>query len=201
MLKGHWIPWDRTDLLLKHRGSSAQQRPRHKHVSVAHSVLITLPLKPKHFPSRFPIRSWRTAGRHGEPCLPQRLAPLRSLARSAPVDVYADSLPPERRASIASLRGEPGSFLQFVFAPIKASLRAERGEPCKFSSCGGAVSCRSSDRSWWRTELDLSRGKSFEDHHRSATTWATPKRVRFLGGGFWLDLRRKCAQCCEAKRQ
>jgi hypothetical protein len=72
----------------------------------------------------------------------------------------------------------------------------------EFASCGGAVSCRSCDQPWWRTELDLSCGKSFDHGHRSATLGATPKRVRFLGGGwFWFDGGRNGAQCWEAKRQ
>jgi hypothetical protein len=76
---------------------------------------------------------------------------------------------------------------------------AERGEPCRVCELWGAVSCRSSDPQWWRTELDLSSGKSFDDRHRSATLGATPKRLRFLGGGgLWFDLRRNCAQCCPA---
>lgn len=36
------------------------------------------------------------------------------------------------------------------------------------SSCGRAVSCGSSDPQWWRTELELSSGESFDDRHRSA---------------------------------
>src|SRR5260370_15741844 len=68
----------------------------------------------------------------------------------------------------------------------------------EFSSCGRAVSCCSRDQQWWRTELDLSSGESFDDRHRSAAVGATPKRVRFLDGGFWFDLRWNCAQHCEA---
>ena len=69
------------------------------------------------------------------------------------------------------------------------------------SSCGPVVSCGSSDQRW-RAELELSSGKSFDDHHRSAALGAKPKRVRFMGGGgFCFDLRWNCAQCCEAKRQ
>jgi hypothetical protein len=53
-----------------------------------------------------------------------------------------------------------------------------------------------------RTELELSRSKSFEDRHRSATLGAKPRRVRFLGGGgFRFYLGWNYAQCCEAKRQ
>src|SRR6266851_1387676 len=59
----------------------------------------------------------------------------------------------------------------------------------KFWSCGRGVSCGSSDQLRWRTELDLSSGKSFDDRHRSATLGAAPKRVRFLSGGsFWFGL-------------
>jgi hypothetical protein len=76
---------------------------------------------------------------------------------------------------------------------------AERGEPCRVCELWGAVSCRSSDPQWWRTELDLSSSKSFDDRHRSTTLRTTPKRFRLLGGGgFWFDLRRNCAQCCQA---
>ena len=71
----------------------------------------------------------------------------------------------------------------------------------EFSSCGRAVSWRSSEQPRWRTELELSGGKSFDDRHGSATLGATPKRVRFLGGGFWFDLRWNYAQCNEAQRQ
>ena len=48
--------------------------------------------------------------------------------------------------------------------------------------CGRMMSC-SGDQERWRTKLELSSGKSFDDRHRSATLGATPKRVRFLGGG------------------
>ena len=64
----------------------------------------------------------------------------------------------------------------------------------EFASCGRAVSCGSIEQPWWRTELDLSSSKSFDDRHRSATLWATPKRVRFVGGGgLWFGLGWSCA--------
>ena len=63
------------------------------------------------------------------------------------------------------------------------------GNRAEVSSCGRGVSFRSSDQQGWRTELDLSSGKAFDDRHRSATVGATPKRLRFLSGGsFWLGL-------------
>ncbi len=57
------------------------------------------------------------------------------------------------------------------------------GNRAEVSSCGRGVSFRSSDQQGWRTELDLSSGKAFDDRHRSATVGATPERLRFLSGG------------------
>jgi hypothetical protein len=76
--------------------------------------------------------------------------------------------------------------------------RAERGEPCRVFELWGAVSCCSSDQRWWRTELELSSGKSFDDRHWSAAFGAAPKRVRFLSGGFRFDLLWNRVKCCEA---
>jgi hypothetical protein len=56
----------------------------------------------------------------------------------------------------------------------------------EFASCGKAVSCRSSDPQWWRTELDLSSGKAFDDRHRSATLGAPPKKGPIPGRGKFL---------------
>ena len=64
-----------------------------------------------------------------------------------------------------------------------------------------AVSCNSSVQQRLRTELDLGRGKSFDDHHGSPTLGTAPKRIRFLSGGcFWFGLRWNCVECFEAKR-
>ena len=71
----------------------------------------------------------------------------------------------------------------------------------EFSSCGEVISCRSCEQPWWRTELDLSSGKSFDDLHRSATVGTEPKRVGILGRGFRFDLHWNGAQCCEAQRR
>jgi hypothetical protein len=46
----------------------------------------------------------------------------------------------------------------------------------EFASCGKAVSCRSGDPQGWRTELDLSSGKVFDDRHRSTTLRARSAR-------------------------
>jgi hypothetical protein len=55
--------------------------------------------------------------------------------------------------------------------------------------CGRVMSC-SGDQEQWRTELELSSSKSFDDRHRSATLGAKLKGVRFLSGrGFLFDLR------------
>ena len=43
------------------------------------------------------------------------------------------------------------------------------------------VSCSGSDEKRWRTELELGRSQSLEDHHGAATFGTEPKRVRLLG--------------------
>jgi hypothetical protein len=53
------------------------------------------------------------------------------------------------------------------------------------------VSCRGSGAKRWRTELELGRSQSFEDHHGAATFGTAPKWIRLLGWGrFWFGLRR-----------
>src|SRR5215469_1080015 len=48
------------------------------------------------------------------------------------------------------------------------------------------VSCGRSSEKGWRTELQLGRGQSLDDHHRSATVGAEPKRIGWLRkGDFW----------------
>ena len=42
--------------------------------------------------------------------------------------------------------------------------------------CGRVISC-SRGQEWWRTELELCGGESFDDGHRSAALGATPQRV------------------------
>ncbi len=52
------------------------------------------------------------------------------------------------------------------------------------------VSCSGSGEPGGRTELDLGRSKSLEDHHGAATFGTEPKWVRRLGWrGFWFGLR------------
>jgi hypothetical protein len=91
--------------------------------------------------------------------------------------------------------GEVGIMSGAVRRGRSAVNRAE------FSSCGEAVSRCSCDPPWWRTELHLSCCKSFDDRHRSATLGATPKRVRFPGGGFWFHRHRSRTQGSKAQRQ
>ncbi len=64
------------------------------------------------------------------------------------------------------------------------------------------VSCSGSGEKGWRTELELGRGKSLDDHHAAATFGTEPKRARFLDrGGFWFGRRwRDCAEELGAKR-
>ena len=59
------------------------------------------------------------------------------------------------------------------------------------SEIGTEVSCRGSGAKRWRTELELGRSQSFEDHHGAATSGTAPKWIRLLGWGrFWFGLRR-----------
>jgi hypothetical protein len=68
---------------------------------------------------------------------------------------------------------------------------------------GGVVaSCGGSGGKGWRTELDLSGGKSPDDYHGAPTFGTEPKGVGGLdGGGLWFGGRWYGAECCEAKRQ
>ncbi len=64
------------------------------------------------------------------------------------------------------------------------------------------VSCGGSGEQGWRTELDLSRRKPLDDHHRPTTAGTEPKRSGFLGRGcFWLGLRLNHCEGLPAKRQ
>jgi hypothetical protein len=57
---------------------------------------------------------------------------------------------------------------------------AERGETRKAFGLWTMVSCRSGNRVWGRTELDLGSRKSLDDDHGAATLKTAPKRARFL---------------------
>ena len=65
-------------------------------------------------------------------------------------------------------------------------------------SCGGG-----SGEKGWRTEWELGRGQSFEDHHGAATSGTAPKRACWLDqGSVWFGLRRRHGtEQLEAKRQ
>src|ERR1039458_813622 len=71
------------------------------------------------------------------------------------------------------------------------------------AGAGIVVSCGGSDEKGWRTELELGRGKSLDDHHAAATLGTEPKCAGFLDrGGFWFGWRwRYCAEELQAKRQ
>jgi hypothetical protein len=67
---------------------------------------------------------------------------------------------------------------------------------------GKVVSCGGCGEKGWRTELDLSRRKSLDDHHGSAAVGTEPKRSGFLGGGgWWLGLRLNHCEGLPAKWQ
>jgi hypothetical protein len=50
------------------------------------------------------------------------------------------------------------------------------GEGHRVRELGKVVSCGGSGEKGWRTELDLSRRKSLDDHHRAATVGTEPER-------------------------
>ena len=47
--------------------------------------------------------------------------------------------------------------------------------------CGRVISC-SRGQEWWRTELELCGGESFDDGHRSAALGTAPQRVQGRSG-------------------
>ena len=58
------------------------------------------------------------------------------------------------------------------------------------SEIGMGVSCGGSGAKGWRTELDLGRGESLDNHHAAATLGTEPKWVRLLGQrGCWFGWR------------
>ena len=59
------------------------------------------------------------------------------------------------------------------------------GEGHRVRELGKVVSCGGSGEKGWRTELDLSRRKSLDDHHRAATVGTEPERSGFLGEFAW----------------
>jgi len=67
--------------------------------------------------------------------------------------------------------------------------------------CGRVISC-SRGQEWWRTELELGGGESFDDGHRSAAVGAAPERVRCGSGrGFRFVFRRSGVESGEAPWQ
>ena len=68
-------------------------------------------------------------------------------------------------------------------------------------SCGRMMSC-SGDQERWRTKLELCRGESFDDDHRSAAVWTAPQGVQgWSGRAFGVGLRWNCMESSEAQRQ
>ena len=61
--------------------------------------------------------------------------------------------------------------------------RPARGEGHGVWKLAVVVSCGGSGEKGWRTELQLGRGQSLDDHHRSATFGAAPKRIEWLSRG------------------
>ncbi len=78
----------------------------------------------------------------------------------------------------------------------------ERPEGCRVFELERVVSCRNADP-WWRTKLDFSSGKPFDDLHRSTAFGAAPKIGTIFGGrGMLFGLRLLCrTKQLKAKRQ
>jgi hypothetical protein len=70
------------------------------------------------------------------------------------------------------------------------------------SGCGRLISCGSHDEAGWRTELELCRRESFDDHHGPAAIGTAPQRVHCRSGcGFRFGLQWNCTEGGEAQRQ
>ena len=57
------------------------------------------------------------------------------------------------------------------------TLRRDALKRAERAVCGRVISC-SCDQERWRTKLELCRGESFDDGHRSAALGTAPQRVR-----------------------
>ena len=57
------------------------------------------------------------------------------------------------------------------------TLRRDALQRADRAVCGRVISCNCGQE-WWRTELELRRGESFDDDHRSAALGTAPQRVR-----------------------
>ena len=62
------------------------------------------------------------------------------------------------------------------------TLRRDALKRAERAVCGRVISC-SCDQERWRTKLELCRGESFDDGHRSAALGTAPQRVRYRCGG------------------
>ena len=86
---------------------------------------------------------------------------------------------------------------------LEGHTAAAGGKAHRVRKVGIVVSYGGSGEQGWRTELELGRGKSLDNHHGATTFGTDPKRVRFLdSGGFWFGARwLVCVESLKAKRQ
>ena len=61
------------------------------------------------------------------------------------------------------------------------TLRQDALKRADSALCGRVISCNRGQE-WWRTELELCGGESFDDGHRSAALRTAPQRVRGRSG-------------------
>src|SRR5262249_11764148 len=81
-----------------------------------------------------------------------------------------------------------------IFEGNGDALRRDAGKRADRAACGEVISC-SRDQERWRTELELCRGESFDDDHRSAALGTAPQRVGgWCGRGFRFGLWWNCVE-------
>ncbi|HST11561.1 MAG TPA: hypothetical protein VLL05_14390, partial [Terriglobales bacterium] len=74
------------------------------------------------------------------------------------------------------------------------TLRRDVRKRVDSAVCGRVISC-SRGQEWWRTELELCRGESFDNNHRSAALWTAPQGVQGRSGrAFGFGLRWNCME-------
>ena len=71
----------------------------------------------------------------------------------------------------------------------------------EFSSCGEAVSSCSCEQPWWRTELDLSCGKSFDDRSAPSKLWVNPPETLVIRAGAAIIVMGDIKNIHEARRE
>ena len=98
-------------------------------------------------------------------------------------------------------RSEPSRGQEEVVQGNGDTLRRDAPKRVDSAVCGRVISCsRGQER--WRTELELCRGESLDDHHGPAALGTTPQGVRGRSGrSFRFVFRWSGVESTEAQRQ